>query len=152
MTSTNTDLSGENIIQIYGKHWQTEVFYKTCKSWLKPDKECHGLFYDTLTAHMLLVFTRYMLISIEHIKSEEPRSTCELFFVLCDEFANITYNESMRIIVEAMLESIKSIFHITDEQLEEFTTDFVNKLPKYLQVSLGYVSAVALSVFNSQKY
>ena len=43
----------------------------------------------------------------------------------------------------AMLDSIKSIFHITDEQLEEFTTDFVNRLPKYLQVSLGYTSAVA---------
>ena len=45
--------------------------------------------------------------------------------------------------VEAMLDSIRSIFHITDEQLEEFTTDFVNRLPKYLQVSLGYTSAVA---------
>ena len=84
-----------------------------------------------------------MLISIEQRKSEDSRSICEIFYVLCDELADITYNESMRIIVEAMLDSIRSIFHITDEQLEEFTTDFVNRLPKYLQVSLGYTSAVA---------
>lgn len=89
LISTNTDLSGEDIIRLYGKHWQTEVFYKTCKSWLKSGKECHGLSYDTLTAHMSLIFTRYMLISIEHIKSEVPRSICELFLVLCDEFAAI---------------------------------------------------------------
>ena len=84
-----------------------------------------------------------MLISIEQRKSEDPRSICEIFYVLCDELADITYNESMRIIVEAMLVSIKSIFHITDEQLEAFTTDFVNRLPTYLQVSLGYASASA---------
>ena len=143
MISTNTDLSEEDIIRIYGKRWQTEVFYKTCKSWLKLGKECHGLYYDALTAHVSLVFTRYMLISIEQRKSEDPRSICEIFYVLCDELADITYNESMRIIVEAMLESIKSIFHITDEQLEAFTTDFVNRLPTYLQVSLGYASASA---------
>lgn len=84
-----------------------------------------------------------MLLSIEQRKSENPRSLCELFYVLCDELADITYNESMRIIVEAMLESIKSVFSITDEQLEIFTNDFVNRLPKYLQISLGYTSPVA---------
>lgn len=140
---TNTELSEEDIIRIYGKRWQTEVFYKTCKSWLKLGKECHGLSYDALTAHVSLVFTRYMLLSIEQRKSEDPRSLCELFYVLCDELDDITYNESMRIIVEAMLESIKSVFSITDEQLEIFTNDFVNRLPKYLQISLGYTAPSA---------
>lgn len=143
LISTNTDLSEEDIIRIYGKRWQTEVFYKICKSWLKHGKECHGLSYDTFTAHVVLVFTRYMLISIEQRKSEDSQSICELFYVLCDELADIIYNESMRIIVEAMLESIKSIFHITEEQLEAFTTDFINRLPQYLQILLGYASAVS---------
>ena len=143
LISTNTDLSEEDIIRIYGKRWQTEVFYKICKSWLKHGKECHGLSYDTFTAHVALVFTRYMLISIEQRKSEDSQSICELFYVLCDELADIIYNESMRIIVEAMLESIKSIFHITEEQLEAFTTDFINRLPQYLQILLGYASAVS---------
>ena len=29
---TNTELSENEIVRIYGKRWQTEVFYKTCKS------------------------------------------------------------------------------------------------------------------------
>lgn len=64
LISTNTDLSEEDIIRIYGKRWQTEVFYKTCKSWLKLGKECHGLSYDALTAHVSLVFAlKLMLLS-----------------------------------------------------------------------------------------
>ena len=43
LISTNTDLSEEDIIRIYGKRWQTEVFYEACKSCLKLGKECHFL-------------------------------------------------------------------------------------------------------------
>lgn len=140
---TDPSLSEEEIIRIYGKRWQTEVFYKTCKSWLKLGKECHGLSYDAITAHVALVFARYMLLSIEQRRNEDQRSICELFYVLCDELDDITYNESLRIIVEAMLESIQAIFQITEKQLDAFIDDFVNRLPIYLQKSLGYAPAAA---------
>lgn len=64
-------------------------------------------------------------------------------YVLCDELADITYNESLYLIVNAMLESLREMFHFTDEQLETFTTDFVCRLPEYFQVSLGYTVKVA---------
>ena len=38
---TNPDLSEEEIIRIYGKRWQIEVFFKTCKSYLNLISECH---------------------------------------------------------------------------------------------------------------
>ena len=60
---TNTDLSEEEIISIYGKRWDIEVFFKTCKSFLKPGKEYHGLSYDALTAYVAIVFTRYYDVS-----------------------------------------------------------------------------------------
>ena len=40
---TNPDLSEEEIIRIYGKRWQIEVFFKTCKSifsWLRNAIVC----------------------------------------------------------------------------------------------------------------
>lgn len=40
---TNQDLSEEEIIRIYGKRWQIEVFFKTCKSYLQLVTECHSL-------------------------------------------------------------------------------------------------------------
>ncbi|AXI15171.1 hypothetical protein BC336_1095 [Lactobacillus delbrueckii subsp. bulgaricus] len=44
------------IIRIYGKRWDIEVFFKTCKSFLKLGTEYHGLSYDALTAHTAFVF------------------------------------------------------------------------------------------------
>lgn len=62
---TNPDLSEEEIIRIYGKRWKIEVFFKTCKSYLNLVGECHSLSYDSLTAHVAIVFARYMMIALE---------------------------------------------------------------------------------------
>lgn len=60
----DTSLSEKEIIRIYGKRWQIEVFFKTCKSMLNLVGECHSLSYDALTAHVAIVFTRYMLLAL----------------------------------------------------------------------------------------
>ena len=62
---TDTTLSEEEIIRVYGKRWQIEVFFKTCKSMLNLIGECRSLSYDALTAHVAIVFTRYMLLAME---------------------------------------------------------------------------------------
>ena len=54
---TNTELSEEEILRIYGKRWDIEVFFKTCKSMLKLETGCHSLSYDAMT-HMFLLFLR----------------------------------------------------------------------------------------------
>ena len=54
--STDVSLSEEEIIRIYGKRWDIEVFFKTCKSYLHLIKECRSLSYDALTAHVSIVF------------------------------------------------------------------------------------------------
>ena len=62
---TNMELSPEEIIRIYGKRWQIEVFFKTCKSYLNLIGECNSLSYDALTAHVAIVFARYLMIALE---------------------------------------------------------------------------------------
>ena len=69
----------EAIIRIYGKRWQIEVFFKTCKSMLNLIGECHSLSYDALTAHTAIVFTRYMLLALEQRQNEDQRTLGELF-------------------------------------------------------------------------
>ncbi len=68
---TNPDLSEEEIIRIYGKRWQIEVFFKTCKSYLNLVGECHSLSYDALTAHVAIVFTRYLMMAYEQRCNED---------------------------------------------------------------------------------
>lgn len=68
---TDPELSKEEIIRIYGKRWQIEVFFKTCKSVLNLIGECHSLSYDALTAHTAIVFTGYMLLALEQRRNED---------------------------------------------------------------------------------
>ena len=48
LISTDTSLSEEEIIRIYGKRWDTEVFFKVCNSYLNLSKECNSLSYDAI--------------------------------------------------------------------------------------------------------
>ena len=110
--STDTGLSEEEIIRIYGKRWDIEVFFKSCKSYLHLVKECRSLSYDTLTAHVAIVFTRYMMLSVAQRKNEADKTICKLFFCLMDELDDITFSQSMRIIVDALMDAVMEYFHI----------------------------------------
>lgn len=130
---TDMSLSENDIIRIYGHRWDIEVFFKTCKSDLLLRKEYHGLSYDGLTAHVSMVFTRYMLLAVSKRDNEDDRTIGELFYIMIAEVADKTYQESMMIIVEAMLATVQETFHITDEQVETFYADFMSKLPAPIQ-------------------
>ena len=87
---TDMTIDENEIIRIYGKRWDIEVFFKTCKSFLKLGTEYHGLSYDALTAHTAFVFLRYMFMSVEKRDDEDDRTIGELFYCMIDELADIT--------------------------------------------------------------
>jgi hypothetical protein len=130
---TDMSLSENDIIRIYGHRWDIEVFFKTCKSSLLLRKEYHGVSYDGLTAHVAMVFTRYMLLAVSKRDNEDDRTLGELFYIMISEVADITYHESMQIIVEAMLATVQEEFHIADAQVETFYAKFMSKLPESMQ-------------------
>ena len=140
---TNPMLSEEEIIRIYGKRWQIEVFFKTCKSYLQLVSECHSLSYDALTAHVAIVFVRYMMIALEQRKDEDFRSLGEIFFYFTDELADITFAESLQILLKAMFECIYAIFQVTEEQMDTFIEMFIKRLPEYMQRALTRVPMAA---------
>lgn len=74
LISTDVNLDENEIIRIYGKRWDIEVFFKVCKSYLNLSRECNSLSYDALTAHTAIVFTRYMMLSLECRESKDERS------------------------------------------------------------------------------
>lgn len=100
-------LSEEEIIRIYGKRWQIEMFFKTCKSVLNLIGESHSLSYDALTAHTAIVFTRYMLLALGQKQNSDQRTLGELFFYLVDEMADITFARSFYILMEKLVASLQ---------------------------------------------
>ena len=140
---TDPNLSEEEIIRVYGKRWQIEVFFKTCKSYLNLISECHSLSYDALTAHVAIVFTRYLMIALEQRRCEDDRTLGEIFFFFTDELADITFGESFQLILEIMIECICAIFHPTEAQIELLIEMFVGRLPEYLRNSLARTAMTA---------
>lgn len=138
LISTDVSLSEEEIIRVYGKRWDVEVFFKACKSYLYLVKECRSTSYDALNAHVAIVFTRYMMLSVAQRRNTDDKTICELFFCLLDELDDITFSQSMRIIIDALMDAVTEYFHITESQLEEFTSNFIQRLPKYMQQALEY--------------
>jgi len=72
LISTDISLSENEIIRIYGKRWDIEVFFKVCKSYLNLSKECRSISYDAMTAHTAIVFARYMMLSLESREANDP--------------------------------------------------------------------------------
>lgn len=80
LISTDVNLDENEIIRIYGKRWDIEVFFKVCKIYLNLSRECNFLSYDALTAYTAIVFTRYMMLSLVCRESKDERSLGEPFF------------------------------------------------------------------------
>ena len=98
--STDTELDENEIIRIYGKRWDIEVFFKVCKSYLHLSKECRSMSYDAMTAHTAVVFTRYMMLSIENRESQDERSLGELFLYFSDEMSDITWIQAFQLLLQ----------------------------------------------------
>ena len=50
--------------------------------------------------------------------------------------ADITFNRSLGILMDALMASLQEILKLSDEQLTAFITDFEARLPEYLRNAL----------------
>ena len=60
IVSTKTALPAEEIVRIYGKRWDIEVFFKTLKQHLNLEKEAQLRDYDGIVGHTTIVMMRYI--------------------------------------------------------------------------------------------
>jgi len=95
LISTDIDLSNEDIVRIYGKRWDIEVFFKMAKQHLKLAKEMQCRDYDALVAHTTIVFLRYLFLAYQHRIETDDRTFGELFYACCEEVADISFVESL---------------------------------------------------------
>jgi hypothetical protein len=135
LISTDINLSEEEIIRIYGKRWDIEVFFKVCKSYLRLSKECNGLSYDAMTAHVAIIFSRYMMLSLEGRQSQDERSLGELFLLFSDEMADITWIRSFHLLLEMFRQLINEL-GASEEKIDVLLDAFMETIPSMLKSRL----------------
>lgn len=136
LISTDVNLDEDEIIRIYGKRWDIEVFFKVCKSYLNLSKECNSLSYDAMTAHTAVVFTRYMMLSLENRESNDNRSLGELFLYFSDEMSDITWIQAFQMMLQMFRTILADNCELSEEKIDELVDAFMNAIPALLKTQL----------------
>ena len=136
LISTDATLDENEIIRIYGKRWDIEVFFKVCKSCLNLSRECNSLSYDAMTAHTAVVFTRYMMLSLESRESNDDRSLGELFLYFSDEMSDITWIQAFQMLLQMFRTMLTENTELSEEKISELVDAFMNALPALLKTQL----------------
>lgn len=129
--STDISLSEGEIVELYGKRWDIEVFFKMCKSYLKLVKEFQGRTYDMLTAHTSIVFLRYICLSWTRRDNNDPRTMGDLFFIAYEEVADITFAQAFSLIIEALKSALCEFLFLSRDQIDAFISAFIDRLPPF---------------------
>ncbi len=111
LLSTDTELADEDIVRIYGKRWDIEVFFKMAKQHLKLAKEIQCRDFDALIAHTTIVFMRYMFLAYQSRMETDHRTFGDLFNACSDEVADISF-----------LEALCRILTLAADRLKQFGT------------------------------
>ena len=118
--STDIHLPDEDIVRIYGKRWDIEVFFKMIKQHLNLAKEIQCRDYDALIGHTSIVFMRYMFIAYHCRLSSDHRSFGDLFHACCEEIRDISFVESLLRILSATENRMKTIGALCQRTIESF--------------------------------
>jgi hypothetical protein len=137
LLSTDMELTEEEIIQLYGKRWSIECFFKVCKSYLRLIKGYRGLDYDAITAHVAIVFAQYVMLSEYQRLDTDHRSLGDLFFDAMDELGDLRYEEALALILCALFNTATEVLCLSDEDSAKLFDAFLSTIPTPLTKRLG---------------
>lgn len=141
--STDTEMEENEIIRQYGKRWNIECMFKCSKQYLRFGKDFQSPSFETQNAQVAIAFTRYMMIAIEQRESEDYRSCGELFMLFYTELQDITFIQSLSIIVALFKDGMKNLLGVTEEQIQAVADYVVSALPGYLQRALSVANGLS---------
>ena len=96
----------------------------------------NSLSYDAMTAHTAVVFTRYMMLSLESRESNDNRSLGELFLYFSDEMSDITWIQAFQMLLQMFRTMLSDNTELSDEKIAELADAFMNTLPVMLKTQL----------------
>lgn len=136
LMSTDITLNDEEIIRIYGKLWDIEVFFKMSKSFLKLGKEFQSRSYDSMVVHTAIAFTRYIMLALENRNIKDLRTIGGLFFQCCDELQDIQFSEALQLVINILKSILSEKLTLSKDIIALIIDDFTEALPCYIKEKL----------------
>jgi len=120
LLSTDTTLPDADVVRIYGKRWDIEVFFKMAKQHLKLAKEIQCRDFDALIAHTSIVFMRYMFLAYQCRIETDHRTFGDLFYCCCDEVSDISFIEALYRILTLAADQLKNLGNFCEKTASAF--------------------------------
>jgi len=115
IVSTDVTLPDEEIVRIYGKRWDIEVFFKMMKHYLNLERETQLRDYDGMIAHITIAMSRYIFLAFEQRCHDDPRTLGSLFFACSDEMKDLSLVEALQRILSLAMKKIRSAGIVTED-------------------------------------
>ena len=88
--------------------------------------------YDAMTAHTAVVFTRYMMLSLENRESNDNRSLGELFLYFSDEMSDITWIQAFQMLLQMFRAILSDTVELSETKIDELVDAFMSAIPTVL--------------------
>ena len=85
-----------------------------------------------------------MILAVNHRAETDDLSIGELFWLLAAEVAEVSFSETFNLILNALLNTVREFFTVSDEQMEAFTQRFLSKLSVHLRSAFGWKIAASV--------
>lgn len=131
--STDTTLSDEEIVRIYGMRWDIETFFKCTKSLLNLAKEFQGRSYDLLISHTTIVFTRFILLEWERRQNNDPKTIGNLFFLLCEDVKDMDLESALNQLLAIFQTLAEANVCLNMELFKSKVQEWIASLPNYIK-------------------
>jgi hypothetical protein len=113
--STKIDLADEEIVRIYGKRWDIEVFFKMMKHYLNLERETQLRDFDGIIGHITIVMSRYIFLVFEQRCHDDPRTLGTLFFACSEERRDLSLVEAMQRLLGLALNKVRAAGIIAED-------------------------------------
>lgn len=137
--STDINLPDKEIVRIYGKRWDIEVYFKMMKQCLNLTKEVETRSFDGIIAHATIVMLRYIFLTVEQRDNVDDKTFGGMYNEIIEEMKDITFLEAMIRIMSLTIERLRERDILTDEVIDEIMNVFMGfVIEKY-----GFLSKAA---------
>jgi coproporphyrinogen III oxidase len=138
LITTDTALSEDEIVRLYGKRWDIEVFFKVIKSYLKLAKEWQSRSYDAMVAHTTIVFSRYIMLAVEQRRGADSRSAGGIFYDCCEELVGLQFSQALALVMNCLRQVLQTFSFMTEADFSVLWQRFIESLPSILKERLAF--------------
>lgn len=144
IVSTSIDLPAEEIVRIYGKRWDIEVFFKMMKHHLNLEREIQFRDYDGIVAHTTIVMTRYVFLAIEQRCHDDQKTIGGLFFACSEEVKDLSLIDALQRLLALVLDKVRSSGAFAEEVVLPMIDAIMSAAIEFIQTSRRLAKNTAL--------